>query len=219
MDYTVHSPGQNIGVGSLSLLQGSSVYERAYFPSSWSQNRKHLTFLSLPIRYTKMSSENSFICTSPPVTEVECLSFLFLNELICGRPGLHCCIQALSRRCRWSLLPSCGASTAVTLHVVKHRLQSACAQQSWCTGLAAPRHVESSQTRDGTRVPCIGRRILSHWITRDILDSLSFIKFKKCLVTTSSNILWLSLLRLRFQLCIYWWFLFLFFFLSTPQII
>ena len=29
-----NSPGQNIGVGSLSLLQGSSIYDRAYFPSS-----------------------------------------------------------------------------------------------------------------------------------------------------------------------------------------
>ena len=31
----------------------------------------------------------------------------------------------------------------------------------------APRHVESSQTRDWTRDPCIGRQILNHWTTRE----------------------------------------------------
>ena len=30
----------------------------------------------------------------------------------------------------------------------------------WRTGLVAPRHVRSSQTRARTRVPCIGRQIL-----------------------------------------------------------
>ena len=30
-------------------------------------------------------------------------------------------------------------------------------QWSWLAGLAAPQHVESSQTRDGTSVPCFGR--------------------------------------------------------------
>ena len=37
----------------------------------------------------------------------------------------------------------------------------------WCTGLVAPRHVGSSRTRDRTRVPCIGRRILNHCATRE----------------------------------------------------
>ena len=32
----------------------------------------------------------------------------------------------------------------------------------WLTGLAAPRHVGSSQTRAQTRVPCIGRQTLNH---------------------------------------------------------
>ena len=35
------------------------------------------------------------------------------------------------------------------------------AQQLWLTGLVAPRHVGSSQTRARTRVPCIGRQILN----------------------------------------------------------
>ena len=48
------------------------------------------------------------------------------------------------------------------------------AQQLWCTGLAAPRPVGSSWTRDRTHVPCIGRRILIHWTTRQVLRSLDF---------------------------------------------
>ena len=39
----------------------------------------------------------------------------------------------------------------------------------WLTGLVAPRHVGSSQTRARTRVPCIGRRILNHCATREAL--------------------------------------------------
>ena len=39
------------------------------------------------------------------------------------------------------------------------------AQQLWLTGLVALRHVGSSQTRDQTHVPCIGRQILNHCAT------------------------------------------------------
>jgi len=35
-----------------------------------------------------------------------------------------------------------------------------------CTGLAAPWHVGSSQTKGQTHVPCTGRQILYHWATR-----------------------------------------------------
>ena len=41
------------------------------------------------------------------------------------------------------------------------------AQQVWLTGLVAPRHVGSSQTRARTRVPCISRQILNHCTTRE----------------------------------------------------
>ena len=43
------------------------------------------------------------------------------------------------------------------------------AQQLWLTGLVAPWHVGSSQTRARTRVPCIGRQILNHCATREAL--------------------------------------------------
>ena len=41
------------------------------------------------------------------------------------------------------------------------------AQQLWLTGLVAPWHVGSSQTRARTRVPCTGRQILNHCATRE----------------------------------------------------
>ena len=40
----------------------------------------------------------------------------------------------------------------------------------WLTGLVAPRHVGSSQTRARTRVPCISRQILNHCPTREALQ-------------------------------------------------
>ena len=46
------------------------------------------------------------------------------------------------------------------------------AQQLWCTGLVAPRHVGSSRTRARTHVLCIGRRILNHWATREAQSQL-----------------------------------------------
>ena len=42
------------------------------------------------------------------------------------------------------------------------------AQQLWHKGLVTPQHVGSSQTRDRTCVPCIGRQILNHHATREI---------------------------------------------------
>ena len=48
------------------------------------------------------------------------------------------------------------------------------AQQLWCTSLAAPQHADSSRTRDRTCVPCIGRWILYHWTTKEVLDISKF---------------------------------------------
>ena len=43
--------------------------------------------------------------------------------------------------------------------------------QLWCVDLVVSRHVESSQTRDRSHVPCIGRQILIYWTTREVLPS------------------------------------------------
>ena len=47
-------------------------------------------------------------------------------------------------------------------------------QQLWLMGLVAPQHVGSSQTRDRTRVPCIGRQILNHCTTREVVGLISY---------------------------------------------
>ena len=60
-----------------------------------------------------------------------------------------------------------GLLTAVASLVAEQGLESMLDQQSWCTGLITLRHVGSPQTRDRTRAPCVGRRILNHWTTRE----------------------------------------------------
>ena len=45
-------------------------------------------------------------------------------------------------------------------------------------GWVAPRHVESSQTRDWTCVPHTGRWILNHWATKEVPDYI--LKRKVC---------------------------------------
>ena len=51
------------------------------------------------------------------------------------------------------------------------------AQSLWCTGLAAPWHVESSWTKDWTSVPCIGRWTPIHCTTRDVQDLSFFMSY------------------------------------------
>ena len=59
------------------------------------------------------------------------------------------------------------------------------AQQLWLTGLVAPRHVGSSQTRARTRVPCISRQILNHCATREAPIRVLLIIFLMLYITTS----------------------------------
>ena len=40
--------------------------------------------------------------------------------------------------------------------------------------LSFPTALESSQTRDQNGVPCIGRWILNHWTTREVLELMIF---------------------------------------------
>ena len=90
-----------------------------------------------------------------------CVGSSFLCE---GFPQLRQVGATLHRGARASHHrgpPCCGAQAP-----------DAQAQQSWLTGLVAPRHVGSSQTRARTHVPCIGRQILSHCATREAPDRL-----------------------------------------------
>ena len=56
------------------------------------------------------------------------------------------------------------------------------AQELWHTCSVVPRQVESSQTRDQSHVPCIGRWILNHRTTREVQIFIWFIWLCQVLV-------------------------------------
>ena len=98
--------------------------------------------------------------------------------LRCGARASHCggfsCCGPWALGIRASLIVACGLRSCGS-RVLEGRLSScgarapdAQAQQLWHTGLVAPWHVGSSQTRARTRVPCIGRQILNHCATREV---------------------------------------------------
>ena len=111
------------------------------------------------------------------------LFFFFLHlkksvDLFLVALGRCCCTWALSRcgsggcsllrgKSFWLLWPlllrSTGFSSCITW-----------AQSLGRTGLVAPRHVESSQTRDQTRVSCIARQTPIHCITGEVQDRCTF---------------------------------------------
>ena len=99
--------------------------------------------------------------------------------LHCGARASHCRGFSL----RWLLLLRSTGSRHVGFSSCSTRAQQlrlagsrAQAQQLWCTGPAAPRHVGSSRTRAWTNVPCIGRRALNHCTTREALYAKEFEK-------------------------------------------
>ena len=61
----------------------------------------------------------------------------------------------------WAWALGCAGFSSCGSWALDHRLSN------WCTRLVASWHVGSSQTRDQTHVSCFGRRILSHWATRE----------------------------------------------------
>ena len=96
----------------------------------------------------------------------------------CG--GFSCCSTQAPGRAGFS---SCGTQ-AQQLWLMGSRAQ---AQQLWCTGLVAPWHVRSSQTRARTHVSCIGRQSLNHCATRETPTSI----FKKV------NLIWIKGLSVK----------------------
>ena len=65
-----------------------------------------------------------------------------------------------------SLVVAHGLLIAVASPVAEHRLWVMRAR--WCVGFVALWHVESSQTRDWTCVPCTGQQVLNHCTTREV---------------------------------------------------
>ena len=64
-----------------------------------------------------------------------------------------------------------GPLTIVASLVAEHRLQTHRLSSCGSRGLAAPRHVGSSQTRVRTHVPCTSRQTLNHCTTREAPES------------------------------------------------
>ena len=95
-------------------------------------------------------------------------------------PGLRCHTQAFSSGLRRVLLacvvrgPLSAASPVAVwaLGCTRFIRGALWAPQLWAEGLAATWHVGSSQTRDRTHVPCIGRWMLNRWSTREALEGL-----------------------------------------------
>ena len=95
-----------------------------------------------------------FACTA---SLLWCTAFLQLR-----RAGPTLQLQCTGFSLQWFLL-FCGARA---LDLAGSRVWS---QLLWRTGLVAPEHVKSFQTRDGTSVPCIARWILNPQTTRETL--------------------------------------------------
>ena len=73
--------------------------------------------------------------------------FFFSNFWLCWVFAVHrLSLTAMSRSCSLVVVPGL-------------LLLQSTGSRAWLTGLVAPRHVGSSQTRDGTCVPNIGRRL------------------------------------------------------------
>ena len=97
----------------------------------------------------------SLVAASGGYSSLQCTCFSLQWLLTCGARALEC--AGFSSCSAWAQQLWRAGSRA-------HGLQ-----QLWHTGIVAPRNVGSSRTRDRIRVPCIGRRILNHCVTREVL--------------------------------------------------
>ena len=102
----------------------------------------------------------------PPIHSLLKVSDFFLRfiYLFLAVLCLCCCLQALS---------SCGKQGRVLIELqVSHCGDFSCCgaqtQQLWCMGIIALWPVGSSQTRNRTLVPCLGRQIINHWTTGEV---------------------------------------------------
>ena len=89
---------------------------------------------------------------------------IYLSIYGCIESSLRCAGFSL----QWLLLLRSMGSRRTGLSSCSSRVSRAQAQQLWRTGLVAPQHVGSSQTRARTCVPCTGRRILDYGTTREV---------------------------------------------------
>ena len=96
--------------------------------------------------------------------------YLFIFGCVGSSPLCEGSLQL--RRAGATLHRGARASHCCGLSRCRAQAPDAQAQQLWLTGLVAPRHVGSSQTRARTPVPCIGRQTLHHCATREALSDV-----------------------------------------------
>ena len=95
--------------------------------------------------------------------------FFLINLFIFGCFGSSFLCEGFLQLWRAGATPHRGARVSHCRGLSRCGAQApdAQAQYLWLTGLVAPWHVGSSQTRARTCVPCIGRQILNHCATRE----------------------------------------------------
>ena len=101
-------------------------------------------------------------------------NFYLLIYLFMAALGLRFCARAFSSCGKWGplFIAVRGPLTIAASLVAEHRLQTRRLSNCGSWGPAALRHVGSSQTRARTHVPCIGRQIVNHCATREVLSFL-----------------------------------------------
>ena len=120
----------------------------------------------------------SFFFTDTPIQVLYYFLYCFLN--LKNVFIYFCCPGSLLLH-GLSLIGWAGATLAVVHGVltvvafpVVHRFRCMGFSSCGCTGLVAFWHVESSQTRNWTHVPCIARQILSYRTTREASFAIFF---------------------------------------------
>ena len=80
---------------------------------------------------------------------------------------------------------------------MKHRLQVCRLHSLWHMGLAAPRHGGSSQTRDRTRLPYMGRQIPNQWTTKEVPGVGLSLDLQNPFTTVPIYYMWLNKKRVK----------------------
>ena len=118
--------------------------------------------------------ENCLSLNSFPFLPLElfgsCLSLSFFKDLFIYFFFYFLFLVVLSLRCCTQAFSSCGEQGLLLFWSMGSRCVGFSSWGSWALqcglsrhmDLVAPWHVGSSQTRDRTHVPCIGRQILNH---------------------------------------------------------